>query len=446
MHAVSTDFATKSFWLGNDEYTAGPSLEGDLEVDVAIVGAGFTGLSTAFHLHKADPSLRIAILESEVVGYGASGRNAGFSMTKIGMMHSFTATRFGKTKAREAHLYADRAVTLLKDLIEELDLDCDYEHTGFLWVATSEKYSKRLLKEIALVHRLGLTGVNLIEHADLIERVNSPLYKGPAWWEPNTGILNPAKLSREWRRVLDGAGVPIYENTPVLTMDMAAGRQRLRTPHGTVTANKVVLATNAWTHEFPQLATKQVPVWTYIVLTEPLTDEQLDSIGWRGREGVEDFRDLVHYYRLTADNRLLMGGRDVGLGDGKGMGFDDSPQTWERLRDDIRAIFPGLRDVRFSHAWGGPVSATLDMFPAIGYAGSKDVVYSMGCVGHGVSTTHLNGQTIRDLVLERDTDLTDVFFVNRKLIPFPPGGLGHAVAGQIANFLRWEDRRLDVLG
>lgn len=128
------------------------------------------------------------------------------------------------------------------------------------------------------------------------------------------------------------------------------------------------------------------------------------------------------------------------------MGFDDSPQTWERLRDDIRAIFPGLRDVRFSHAWGGPVSATLDMFPAIGYAGSKDVVYSMGCVGHGVSTTHLNGQTIRDLVLERDTDLTDVFFVNRKLIPFPPGGLGHAVAGQIANFLRWEDRRLDVLG
>lgn len=443
---VTNDFASKSFWLGADPYAPGPALAGDLDVDVAIVGAGFTGMSTAYHLHEADPSLRMAVLEADVVGYGASGRNAGFSMTKIGMMHSYTAMRFGKAKAREAHLYADRAVTLLKNLVEDLKLDCDYEHTGFLWVATSDKYSKRLLKEIALVHRLGLTGVNLIDHEELVDRVNSPLYRGPAWWEPNTGILNPAKLSRAWRGVLDTRGVPIHENTPVLSVESAGGRQRLTTPTGTVTANKVVLATNAWSHEFAQIAKKQVPVWTYIVLTEPLTDAELDSIGWRGREGVEDVRDLVHYYRLTADNRLLMGGRDVGLGDGKGMDFDDSPATWGHLRDDIRTIFPGLRDVKFSHAWGGPVSATLDMFPAIGYAGSKDVIYSIGCVGHGVSTTHLNGQTIRDLVLERDTDLTDVFFVDRKVVPFPPGGLGHAVADKIAGFLRWEDRRLDVLG
>jgi glycine/D-amino acid oxidase-like deaminating enzyme len=441
-----TDFARKSFWLGQSPYEPGPMLAGDLQVDVAIVGGGFTGLSTAYHLHRENPGLRIAILEAEVVGYGASGRNAGFSMTKIGMMHSFTATRFGKAKAKEAHLYADRAVTVLKGLVEELQLDCDYEHTGFLWVATSDRYSTRLLKEIALVHRLGITGVQLIDHEDLIGRVNSPLYRGPAWWEPNTGILDPAKLSREWRRVLDAAGVAIYENTPVTGVRTDGGRPRVVTAQGTVTADKVVLATNAWSHTFTQLATRQVPVWTYIVLTEPLTDAQLDSIGWRGREGVEDFRDLVHYYRLTADNRLLMGGRDVALGDGRSMGFDDSPETWARLRADVRAIFPGLGEVEFSHAWGGPVSATLDMFPAIGYAGSKDVIYSMGCVGHGVSTTHLHGQTIRDLVLERDTDLTEVFFVNRRVIPFPPGGLGHRVAERIAGFLRWEDRRLDVLG
>jgi len=436
----------KSFWLEADRYTPGPSLAGDLDVDVAIVGAGFTGMSTAYHLHQADPGLRLAVLESEVVGYGASGRNAGFSMTKIGMMHSFTATRFGKVKAKEAHLYADRAVTLLRDLVVDLGLDCDYEHNGFLWVATSEKYSQRLLKEIALVHRLGITGINLIDHDELLARVASPLYVGPAWWEPNTGILNPAKLSRAWRAVLDRAGVPVYENTPVTEVVPGQGRTRVVTPHGTVTARKVVLATNAWSHEFAQLARKQVPVWTYIVLTEPLTHAQLESIGWGGREGVEDFRDLVHYYRLTADNRLLMGGRDVALGDGRSMEFDDSPATWRRLQQDVQAIFPGLRGVRFSHMWGGPVSATLDMFPAIGFAGTRDIVYSMGCVGHGVSTTHLNGQTIRDLVLERDTDLTDVFFVNRKVVPFPPGGLGHKVAERIAGYLRWEDRRLDVLG
>ncbi len=442
---MSSSFADKSFWLGADPYTTRPPLAGDLDVDVAIVGAGFTGLSTAYHLHQADPGLSVAVLESDVVGYGASGRNAGFSMTKIGMMHSFTATRFGKAKAKEAHLYADRAVTLLHGLVDDLDLDCDYEHTGFLWVATSPKYSQRLLKEIALVHRLGITGISLIDHQDLIDRVNSPLYTGPAWWEPNTGILNPAKLSRAWGRVLDDAGVRIYEQTPVTSLEPSPGKTTLRTPTGTVRARKVVLATNAWSHEFTPLARKQVPVWTYIVLTEPLSEAQLDSIGWQGREGVEDFRDLVHYYRLTADNRLLIGGRDVRLGDGRSMDFDDSPATWEALRNDVRVMFPGLRDVQFSHAWGGAVSATLDMFPAIGYAGSKDIIYSMGCVGHGVSTTHLNGQTIRDLVLERDTELTDVFFVNRRVLPFPPGGLGHKVAERIAAVLRWEDRRYDVL-
>jgi glycine/D-amino acid oxidase-like deaminating enzyme len=338
---MTADYAQKSYWLGADPYQPRPSLKGDVDVDVAIVGAGFTGLSTAYHLHAAEPGLRIAVLEADVVGYGASGRNAGFSMTKIGMMHSFTAMRFGKAKAREAHLYADRAVSLLHGLVDDLGLDCDYEHTGFLWVATSTKYSQRLLKEIALVHRLGITGVQLIDHSDLIDRVNSPAYAGPAWWEPNTGILNPAKLSRAWGSVLDAAGVTIYENTPVLSVAASASRQTLGTPQGSVRADKVVLATNAWSHRFAPLARKQVPVWTYIVLTEPLTDTQLDTIGWRGREGIEDFRDLVHYYRLTADNRLLIGGRDVGLGDGKGMDFDASPATWEALRRDVRTMFPG---------------------------------------------------------------------------------------------------------
>jgi glycine/D-amino acid oxidase-like deaminating enzyme len=441
---MTTDFAAKSYWMSTRPYTPGPALEGSTTVDVAIVGGGFTGMSTAHHLHQADPGLRVAVLESDVVGYGASGRNAGFSMTKIGMMHSLTALRFGKTKAKEAHLYADRAVTLLKDLVADLGLDCDYEHPGFLWVATSPKYEKRLLKEIALVHRMGITGIQLIAPEDLSARVNSPTYVGPAWWEANCGLLNPAKLSWAWRDVNAAAGVEIYEQTPVTSLTDQGNTHVLSTPNGSVRATKVVLATNAWSHAFPGLERKQVPVWTYIVLTEPLTSEQLDSIGWSGREGIEDIRDLVHYYRLTPDNRLLIGGRDVSLGDGRTMDNDSNAAIWDGLRSDVRAMFPALKDVTFTHAWGGPVSAALDMFPAIGYLGGKDIVYSLGCVGHGVSTTHLNGQTIRDLVLERDTDLTDVFFVNRKLAPFPPGAAGHATAERIAAYLRWEDRRYDA--
>jgi glycine/D-amino acid oxidase-like deaminating enzyme len=451
----STGITAQGYWHGTRPYTPGPPLAGDLDVDVAIVGGGFTGLSTAHFLHELEPSMSIAILESEFIGYGASGRNAGFSMTKIGMMHSFTATRFGRVRARQAHRYADRAVTLLHGLVEELGLDCDYEHPGFLWVATSPKYEERLLKEIALVHRLGITGIHLIDHDELRGRVDSPTYVGPAWWEPNCGLLNPAKLAWAWREVVAREGTTVLEGSPVSAIERGGprGRIALRTPGGRVLARTVVLATNAWSHHFPELAGRQVPVWTYIVLTEPLTRTQLDSIGWAGREGVEDFRNLVHYYRLTPDNRLLIGGRDIGLGDGRGMGFDANEDIWAALREDVRRMFPGLHDVHFSHAWGGPVSAALDMFPAIGRIGERgggdhrgDILYSFGCVGHGVSTTHLNGQTLADLVLERDTDLTSTFFVNRRLVPFPPGGLGHATAERIAGYLRWEDRRFDSLG
>ncbi len=443
-----TTFTPTGFWHTTRPYSPGPALVGDLDVDVAIVGGGYTGLSTAHFLHRAEPTMSIAILEADFIGHGASGRNAGFSMTKIGMMHSLTAMRFGRTKAKEAHEYADRAVTLLKDLVGELDLDCDYEHPGFLWVSTSPKYQERLLKEIALVHRMGVTGIHLIGPDELRDRVASPTYVGAAWWEPNMGLVNPAKLAWAWRDVVAGQGTQVYEGTPVSAFERHPDSDRviLTTPGGRVRARKAVLATNAWSHMFDGLARKQVPVWTYIVLTEPLTDTQLESIGWRGREGVEDFRDLVHYYRLTADNRLLIGGRDVKLGDGVGMDFDSDEQVWAALRQDVRTMFPGLADVQFSHAWGGPVSATLDMFPALGYVGGKDVIYSFGCVGHGVSVTHLNGQTITDLVLERESDLTDVFFVNRRIVPFPRGGLGHVTAERIADFMRWEDRRLDVHG
>jgi glycine/D-amino acid oxidase-like deaminating enzyme len=438
-------YADKSYWLSTLAEEPVEVLREAVEVDVAVIGAGFTGLSTAYHLRRADPSLRVAILESDVVGFGASGRNAGFSMTKIGMLVSMTKMRFGRSAAAEAHGYADRAVSLLRDLVADLGLDCDYEHPGLLTVATSPAYARRLDKELTLAERLGLKGVHRIEATELQDRVASPLYVGDAWWEPNCGLLNPAKLTRAWRHVVREQGVLLFEQSPVLDVRRAGSATILTTPAGRVRADKVVFATNAWTHQFDDLRSKQVPVWTYIVMTEPLSEQQRATFGWRGREGIEDFRDFVHYYRLTTDDRLVFGGRDVGLWGGDSMAQDRDAVVFDKLRQDLRATFPGLADVRFTHAWGGPVSATIDMFPALGYAGGRDWVYSLGCVGHGVSTTHLNGQTLRDLVLERDTDLTETFFVNRRVPPIPPGPLAGPVVKGIAGFMRWEDRRLDAL-
>ena len=152
----AANFKEKSYWMTTREYSPGEHLQGDIEVDVAIVGGGFTGLSSAYHIKKAEPNLRIALLESQVVGFGASGRNGGFNMTLFGLTMSITALRFSKAKAREAHLYMERAVEYLRDLVNELNIDCDYEHPGFLRVATSEKYKKRILKEMELAHTLGI--------------------------------------------------------------------------------------------------------------------------------------------------------------------------------------------------------------------------------------------------------------------------------------------------
>ncbi len=436
------NFKEKSYWMTTREYAPGEPLRGDIDVDVAIVGGGFTGLSSAYHIKKAEPNLKVALLESEVIGFGASGRNGGFNMTLFGLTLSITALRFGKQKAREAHHYMERAVDYLRDLVAELGIDCDYEHPGFLRVATSEKYKKRILHEVELACKLGLEGIEWLDEAQAREQVQSPMCMG-AWWEPRCGILNPAKLSWGWADVIRPMGVEVYENSPVAEIARENGKVRLDTPDGIVRADKVVMATNAWSHFFKELRRKQVPVWTHIVMTEPLTEKHFEEIGWQNRQGIEDARNLVHYYRLTADNRLVMGGRDVSLGYGDDMEQDLNPVTFEGLKDDVREIFPTLKEIQFTHEWGGPVSVPLDMAPAIGFAGDKNVVYSLGTVGHGVSMTQLNGRTIADLILERKTDLTDVFFVNRRTIPWPPEPLRNLAIKAIRGYMHWEDRMYD---
>ncbi|MFH1135470.1 MAG: FAD-dependent oxidoreductase [Pseudomonadota bacterium] len=436
------NFKDKSYWLSTREYRPGRPLQTDIEVDAAIVGGGFTGLSTAYHLKKAHPGMEVALLESQVIGFGASGRNGGFNMTLFGMTLALTAWRFGRAKAKEAHLYMEKAVDLLRDLVRDLPLDCDYEHPGFLRVATSEKYKHRILHEIELVQALGLTGIEWLEKDQIQEQVKSPLYLG-AWWEPRCGILNPAKLAWSWKDVIAAQGVKVFEDTPVTEISRVGLGVRLKTPGGTVKAKKAVLATNAYSHLIPELKSKQAPVWTHIVLTEPLAAARLEQIGWKNRQGIEDARNLVHYYRLTADNRLLMGGRDVSLSRGRDMDRDLNPATFAGLEQDVRETFPALRDIGFTHRWGGPVSVPLDMAPALGYLGDKRISYSLGCVGHGVSLTHLNGKTLADLVLENRTELTETFFVNRRTIPWPPEPLRNLAAKAILGYMHLEDRRFD---
>ncbi len=433
-----SDWESKSFWLGATPYQVNPLLDQDIRADVAIVGAGFTGLSTAWYLRQADPSLRVVVLESDVVGYGASGRNAGFVTTMMGMGLGATALRFGKEKAREAHDFGLRAVRHLAELVDKQGIECDYEKSGELVVATNPAQVDRLQSGIGLAEKLGIEGMRWLDVQELREKVNSPLYMG-ARWEEDCALVNPAKLVRGLKDLAEGTGAEIYERTPVEAVHLKP-RIRLETPQGSVVAQKVVFATNAYTRRFPRLHSRAFPMFTYIVLTEPLTQEELSPIGWQHRQGIGDARNLIHYYRLTPDNRLLMGGEGVVYYYGGRVDSDQHRPTFDRLERTIAETFPSLADVAITHRWGGPVSVPADFFPAMGYlGGDRRVIYSLGCVGQGVALTNMAGQVLRDLVREEETELTNLFFVNRRMIPLPPEPLRFVIAQGVQRALALQD-------
>jgi glycine/D-amino acid oxidase-like deaminating enzyme len=433
-----SDYEEKSYWLASSPYEESPPLDGSTRVDVAVVGAGFCGLSTAYYLKRADPSLRVAVLEDKVVGYGASGRNGGFAMTLMGFTLSLTALRFGKAKAKQAHDFAHRAVDHIGQMVDAHGIDCDYEKPGLLTVALNRAQAKRLQDEIKLAHQLGIEEVDWLEREALADEVRSPTYLG-ARYEAQCALINPAKYVRGLKQAALDAGVEVYERTPVTALH-TDGLLHLDTSRGIVEAEKVVLATNAFSGRFPQLRNKQFPVFTYIILTEPLSDDQLAEIGWRARQGIEDARNMIHYYRLTADYRLLFGGSDARYYYGGPLDRDLSPQIFARLRDDLVRTFPSLKKARIEYEWGGPVSVTVDFFPAMGYAGKDErIAYALGCVGHGVAMMNMAGQVLRDLVLGAQTELTDLFFVNRRVVPLPPEPLRYGVAEAIRGGLRAQD-------
>ncbi|MGM0452699.1 MAG: NAD(P)/FAD-dependent oxidoreductase [Thermodesulfobacteriota bacterium] len=439
-----TDYREKSWWLETlpEDLTPNPALDQREKADVAVIGGGYTGLSTAYHLKRLQPDMDVRLLESDICGYGASGRNGGFSMTLFGLTKGITQFRFDDEKARSAHLYMENAVDYLHDVITGNGIDCDYERTGYLLVGTSPGQVKRVEHDFKIMEQWGLGGVERWDRHRLAEEFNTDYYK-LGWFEPRCGILNPAKLARGLKTLAEDHGVTIYEKSPVKNFRRkgAAAGFVIQTEQGEIHSDYLVLATNAYSVLFPELKKLQYPAFTHIVLSEPLTQEQYDAIGWKNRAGIEDARDLIHYYRLTKDNRIAMGGGDVTIGYGSNLDKDRNEKTFEHLKRHVTEVFPQLEGIGFTHQWGGPVSVTLDMAPVIGYLGKdKRAVFSMGCIGHGVSMTTMNGRTIAELITGRQTERTEMFFVGRKVFSWPPDMFSYGIAKTVRGFMRMEDR------
>jgi glycine/D-amino acid oxidase-like deaminating enzyme len=436
-----------SLWLDRfGPYTPEAPLQGDLETDVAVIGGGLTGFATACELKRREPSLGVALLEARTAAYGASGRNGSFAMTVVGLGFGTTATVRGKKFLRRAHAYMERAVDDLERFVDDEGLACDKTRPGFLRVATTPSYVKRLQGQVELMQSLGFEGITWIDADATNEMVRSEHYLG-AMWEPRLLLMDPAKLVREERRLALSLGVRVFEGTPVLAIASTTaygapdGGFRVLTPAGSVSAGRLVFATNAYSHLFPDLAAKQVPAFTYMISTEPLSDAQLDPIGWQGGQGIEDARNLIHYYRLTPDRRLVMGGGPVGLKAKNSLDRDSDVKAWKHLEEHIHWLWPHLSDVQVTHRWGGPFSVTMDLTPALGYVGEgRRAVYSLGCIGHGVGMSHLNGRVLASLLLEPAGDAPeDCPFVNRRVLPWPSEPLATMTKHALRGYLRAED-------
>ena len=426
-------------WLSSRvERPPAPPLEGDLTVDIAVIGGGYTGLSTAYHLKTADPGLDVAILEAETAGFGASGRNAGFVMTLFGSSVGLMKLFHGNKRIREAHDFMVAAIGSLEATIAEHGIDCDYERNGFLRVATTRAYEERIRHELDFFQSLGIEGFQWLDHAALSSRVRSPGFLS-ACWEPGCGSINPMKWLDALRALASGRGAKLYEQTRVTGVRRQAGRYILTTPDGTVSASKIVYATNGYTHLLPGMRSKQTPAFTYIVVTEPLTPVQRATIGWANREAIEDGRSFMHYYRLLPDGRLLAGGGPGLVPFGGNMGHDASPKAWAHLEQFIGETFPALRGIGIANRWGGAFSMTSNFTPQIGTMDGGGAVYSVGCTGHGVALTQMNGQIIRDLILERQTELTSLWFVNQRMLPMPPEPVLSIVSKSVATAMSIDD-------
>ncbi|HEY9783962.1 MAG TPA: FAD-dependent oxidoreductase [Candidatus Obscuribacterales bacterium] len=416
------DILQACYWYTTDRTTESPSLAGEIGADVAIIGAGFTGLWTAYFLKRLEPALDVVVLEQGIAGYGASGRNAGMVSECIDHSHDLAQIHFGKEEAKRlAHLGLKNI-----DELAEYAKDCDFERNGQLHVALTDGQLHDCEHAMQVATELGVKGYRMLSCDEVRTELNSPLYKG-GLFTPGGGILNPVKLVCKLKRDCQAQGVRFYDKSKVV----AIGSNTLRTEKGVVSAEKMILATDAYSHHLrPQLLVMFVPLYDYILVSDPLSASQLDSIGWKNRQGVTDGRTFFNYYRLTADNRILWGTSEAMYYPPNKVdtSCDHSEHHYKALLESFARHFPQLDGLKFPYRWGGPIASTTRLTPFFGTMNGGRLLYGLGYTGHGIGTTRLAGSILAHMALSRDSELLELKMVRRKPFPYPPEPLRrHAI-------------------
>jgi glycine/D-amino acid oxidase-like deaminating enzyme len=390
-----------------------PALDGDSVADVAIAGGGYTGLWTAYALKRADPSLRVVVCERETVGFGASGRNGGWCSALFAGSRAATA----RTHGRAGVVAMQRAMFATLDEIERTvvdeAIDCDWARGGTVQVATIPAHLAHLRAELE-DHRawgFGEDDYRELPATEARELINCRANLG-ALFSPHCAAVHPAKLVHGLARVVEALGVTIYEHTSVLTIESG----NLRTALGTVRAEIVVRATEAFSAQLPGQSRTIAPVYSLMIATEPLPDAFWAEARLETRPTFADFRHMIIYGQRTADGRFAFGGRGTPYHFGSRVRpqFDLDPRVFDALHATLRSLFSALGDAAITNRWGGAVGVPRDWYPSVGLDRDTGIAWAGGYVGDGVSTTNLAGRTVADLVLRRDSDLVRLPWVGHR--------------------------------
>ncbi|MGH7512420.1 MAG: NAD(P)/FAD-dependent oxidoreductase [Gemmatimonadales bacterium] len=410
------------FWLARRAPRGWAELSGAHEADVGIVGAGLTGLWTALFLKLLEPGLEVAVVEQGLAAHGASGRNAGMLSETVDHGHALAIEHFGEAEARVLARLGETNVAEMTAFLEAGGIRCDYEPTGRLMVALTPAQVEDARRTVETARALGLDSFHLLDGAAVRAEVHSPLYLGGVR-VTGGGVLDPVKLVDGLRAEAARLGVQVWERSPVVAVEPAGAGARIRTARGGVSARRIVLATSAYTHHLlPEVTRRFIPLYDYILVSDPLTPTQHETIGWRNRQGVTDGRTFFNYYRLTADQRVLWGTSEAAYYPGNRVdpSCDHSPSHYAALRQSFRHHFPALAGLEFPYAWGGPICSTTRMTPYFGRALGGRLCYGLGYTGHGLGTTRLAGRILAHLALDRPSELLELSLVKRKPFPYPP--------------------------
>ncbi|MGC1207956.1 MAG: FAD-dependent oxidoreductase [Ornithinimicrobium sp.] len=429
-----------SFWLDSMPEPLGsrPSLEGDLDVDVAIVGAGYTGLWTAYYLAALDPDVRIAVVDKEIAGFGASGRNGGWCSALFPVSAQALAEQHGRPRARAMSRVMQDTVDEVGRVSAKEGLDCHFRKGGTIVGARTRTQWIRARREVEAAYAIGLSDEDLVllGPTEAAERVGMADLLG-ATYTPHCAALHPARLVRGLADIVERQGVQIFENTEVLAVHDGLARTR----HGRIRAEVVVRATEGYTATLPGWGRDLAPVYSMMLATAPLPPSAWERIGLRAGETFSDHRNLVIYGQRTADDRLAFGGRGAPhhLGSRIDASFDRDASVQAGLSRTLASLFPDV-EIEVTHTWGGPLGVPRDWYPSVGLDRSKKFAWAGGYVGDGVGTSNLAGRTLADLIGGRESRLTRLPWVGHQSPRWEPEPLRWAGI----NLGRWLARSADA--